>query len=120
MNILLELNSHCIGIKMCCASCMHKGISNEGLRVCKPFRKYVFKTNLCEYWQMDRKLNKAAGRPGGKIKKKDYLKYVARIRALESQRIGEAEAQGITISMLNIKTIRNKYIQQHGEIYMEF
>ena len=119
MKVQLELNSHYIGIKVCCASCAHKCVSNEGLQICKPFRKYVYRTNSCEFWLMNRKLDKAGAR-WGKIKKKEYLKYVAKIRALESQRIEEAEAKGITLCMLKTKTIRKKYEKLYGEIYMEF
>lgn len=119
MELNVELNDQFIGIKKCCASCRLKCITSDGLRFCNGHKKYVYKTNLCEHWEMAAPLNKV-GRSMGKIKDADYLKYVAKIRILEGQRIEAAEAKGMILKELKTKTIRKKYQQIHGEIIMKF
>jgi hypothetical protein len=54
------------------------------------------------------------------MKSNDYLKYVSRIRALENQRIEEAEAKGYPLAMLKNETIQKRYKRLYGEIIMEF
>ena len=114
-----ELNCHYIAIKKCCASCQHRFVTDEGFRICRKHRKYVYKTNCCNCWLMNRKLNKSGAR-WGQMKSNDYLKYVSRIRAIESQRIEEAEAKGYPLAMLKIETIQKMYRKLYGEIFMEF
>ena len=119
MDLNVVLNCHYIGIKKCCGSCMHKRVTDEGLRLCRHHRKYVYKTNCCEYWSMDRRLDRP-GAKWGQQKSHDYIQFVARIRALESQRIEEAEAKGVTLAMLKIETIQKRYKKLYGDIFMDF
>ncbi len=119
MEIYKVLNTHGMGIKKCCGSCMFKIIDDDGLRFCKKCSKYVYKTNSCQFWWMHRRLDRPVVR-WGKIKNRDYLKYVARIRILENQRISEAEAKGITLTMLKIETIQKRYKKLYGDIFMDF
>ena len=114
-----ELNCHYIAIKKCCASCQHRFVTDEGFRICRKHRKYVYKTNCCDCWRMNRKLNRSGAR-WGQMKNSDYLKFVARIRALENQRIEEAEAKGYPLAMLKNETIRRMYAKLYGEFFMEF
>ena len=119
MEIYKVLNIRGMGIKRCCGSCQHRFVTDEGLRICKMHRKFVYKTNCCQFWRMNRRLDRPVVR-WGKIKNRDYLKYVARIRILENQRISEAEAKGFTLAMLKIETIQKRYKKLYGEMFMEF
>ena len=119
MEIYAVLNTHGMGIKMCCGSCMFKLVRDEGLRYCKKRGKYVYKTNCCQNWRMDRRLDKHVVR-WGKLKSSEYLKYVAKIRIMENQRIREAEAKGFTLTMLKIETIQKRYKKLYGDIFMDF
>lgn len=119
MEIYAVLNTQGMGIKKCCGSCMHKRVTDEGLRLCRKHRMYVYKTNCCKDWRMDRRLDRPVVR-WGKLKSSEYLKYVAKIRIMENQRIREAEAKGITLTMLKIETIQIRYKKLHGDIFMNF
>ena len=119
MEIYAVLNTQGIGIKKCCGSCMHKRVTDEGLRLCRKHRMYVYKTNCCKDWRMDRRLDKHVVR-WGKLKSSEYLKYVAKIRIMENQRIKEAEAKGFTLTMLKIETIQKRYKKLYGDIFMDF
>ena len=119
MEIYAVLNTQGMGIKKCCGSCMHKRVTDEGLRLCRKHRMYVYKTNCCKDWRMDRRLDRPVVR-WGKLKSSEYLKYVAKIRIVENQRIREAEAKGFTLTMLKIETIQKKYKKLHGDIFMDF
>ena len=98
---------------------MHKRVTDEGLRLCRKHRMYVYKTNCCKDWRMDRRLDKHVVR-WGKLKSSEYLKYVAKIRIMENQRIREAEAKGFTLTMLKIETIQKRYKKLYGDIFMDF
>lgn len=119
MEIYAVLNTQGMGIKKCCGSCMHKRVTDEGLRLCRKHRMYVYKTNCCKDWRMERRLDRPVVR-WGKLKSSEYLKYVAKIRIMENQRIREAEAKGFTLTMLKIETIQKKYKKLHGDIFMDF
>ena len=119
MEIYAVLNTQGMGIKKCCGSCMHKRVTDEGLRLCRKHRMYVYKTNSCKDWRMDRRLDRPVVR-WGKLKSSEYLKYVAKIRIVENQRIREAEAKGITLTMLKIETIQKRYKKLYGDIFMDF
>ena len=119
MKIYAVLNTQGMGIKKCCGSCMHKRVTDEGLRLCRKHRMYVYKTNCCKDWRMDRRLDKHVVR-WGKLKSSEYLKYVAKIRIMENQRIREAEAKGFTLTMLKIETIQKRYKKLYGDIFMDF
>ena len=119
MEIYAVLNTQGMGIKKCCGSCMHKRVTDEGLRLCRKHRMYVYKTNCCKDWRMDRRLDRPVVR-WGKLKSSEYLKYVAKIRIMENQRIREAEAKGVTLAMLKIETIQKRYKKLRGDIFMEF
>jgi hypothetical protein len=119
MEIYAVLNTQGMGIKKCCGSCMHKRVTDEGLRLCRKHRMYVYKTNCCKDWRMDRRLDRPVVR-WGKLKSSEYLKYVAKIRIMENQRIREAEAKGFTLTMLKIETIQKRYKKLHGDIFMNF
>lgn len=114
-----ELNCHYIAIKKCCASCQQRIVTIDGLRICRKHGKFVYKTNCCDCWRMNRKLNKSGAR-WGQMKNSDYLKFVARIRALENQRIEEAEAKGYPLAMLKNETIRRMYSKLYGEVFINF
>ena len=119
MEIYAVLNTQGMGIKKCCGSCMHKRVTDEGLRLCRKHRMYVYKTNCCKDWRMDRRLDRPVVR-WGKLKSSEYLKYVAKIRIMENQRIREAEAKGITLTMLKIETIRRMYSKLYGMVFINF
>ena len=111
-------NCHFIGVKACCASCCHRMINDDGFRVCTKKKRFVYKTNCCDSWKLSRGLNRPRAR-WGKVKNPDYLKYMARIRAMENARIVEAEEKGMYLEMLSAETIRRTFEKVHGEIYRE-
>lgn len=69
------LNSHYVKIKKCCASCQHKKIRDQRMRVCGAGKGIVRHYETCELYTMDPALDNA-GKGGGDVKKKQYIYYV--------------------------------------------
>ena len=70
-------NKYCISIVKCCASCKHKGYSNdERFRNCGKGLGKHRPDYLCrDCWEMSEKLENA-GKGGGQVKKPSYIQYV--------------------------------------------
>lgn len=72
-------NQHGTAIVMCCASCrFNKGISNstKERRICGLDSDEVLPFQLCSQWEMNPVLNNA-GNGDGRVKRKEYIKFVA-------------------------------------------
>ena len=70
-------NEHGVKVKRCCASCLHKEITNEGARVCALMVLKVEQKFKCKQWQMSDGL-KNAGKGGGVVKDKDTKEIIIR------------------------------------------
>ena len=62
------MNVHHIEVKVCCASCQHKEVENDGSRVCQEMELKVTQGFVCPKWQMSDGVENA-GMSGGVIKK---------------------------------------------------
>lgn len=100
-------NGYGVNIVMCCASCAHKVFDKGGLRVCTKGEGTVRTSYLCSDWVLSPKLDNA-GKGGGKVKKKDYLKFV-----LNYPRPKPKEG------FVTLSEIREVYEKLYGQIYME-
>ena len=119
-------NSHGIEIKKCCASCKHKDLTRLlSARFCSLHQKKVKPREGCKQWEMSEQMQ-AAGLSGGKVKKKEYLKYVMEVREDERLRVGEqssgmslADQLKIQIPHKSISQIRREFEAKNGSIYVE-
>ena len=70
-------NEYFVKVKRCCASCLHKEITNEGARVCALMELKVEQMFRCKKWQMSKGLENA-GKSGGVVKDKETKEVVIR------------------------------------------
>lgn len=112
-------NSCGIGIRKCCASCIHKCLSSTSARTCALLGKKeeVDQLHVCDHWQMEPSFDYAGGSQG-RVKKKDFLVFVMLRRRTETQSI----ELGIISEeeRLSIEDLREEYISQNGNIYYNF
>ena len=110
-------NGYGIAIPKRCATCAHKGQTRlMTRRQCLEHEKEVKPKNVCSLWSMCDQM-KAAGRGGGRIKRIEYLKYLASVRETESM----ALQNGLTIQPKPVAEIRSEFEQEHGcSIYINF
>ena len=114
-SIILMRNSHGIEIKKCCASCKHKDLTRLlSARFCSLHQKKVKPREGCKQWEMSEQMQ-AAGLSGGKVKKKEYLKYVLDVREDESL----ADQLKIQFPHKSISQIRREFEAKNGSIYVE-
>ena len=73
-------------VKKCCASCQHRGIDNEGTRVCALMNIVVKPNFCCTNWNLREGLDRA-GMWRGTIKKREYLIYAMMVRREEDYAI---------------------------------
>lgn len=108
-------NSHGIEIEMCCASCRFKDLTRlMTARFCTEHQKGVKPDDCCKQWVMSEQME-AAGRGGGKVKRKAYLKFVLEVREEESL----ADQRGLHIVHKTIDQIRREFEEKNGSIYIE-
>jgi len=69
-------NGFGVSIVVCCASCMFKEFKSEKERLCTLIRKPTHPSEYCNSWRMDPHLENA-GKGDGRIRKKEWLEYVA-------------------------------------------
>ena len=110
-------NGYGIAIPKRCATCAHKGQTRlMTRRQCLVHEREVKPKNVCSLWSMCDQM-KAAGRGGGRIKRTEYLKYLASVRETEST----ALQNGLTIKPKPIDVIRSEFEKEHGcSIYINF
>ena len=75
-------NAQGIKVKRCCLSCTHKFYDSRGRRLCDLCQIPVGVKDGCDRWEMHAALKQAGLRPG-KVKRKDYLRFVQKIRSEE-------------------------------------
>ena len=108
-------NSHGIEVKECCASCRYKDLTRlMTSRYCAQHHKGVKPKGCCKQWAISEQLE-AAGRGGGKVKRKAYLKFVLTSREDELT----AEQLGIRFPHKSIDQIREEFEKNHGSIFVE-
>ncbi|MBR1502503.1 MAG: hypothetical protein IJ618_01305 [Prevotella sp.] len=107
-------NDFGIGVKKCCMSCAHKDCTRlHGTRYCQEHHKDVGRWEVCNRWQMSRAMQ-MAGNGDGRIKRREYLAYLASVREEEEA----ARQLGLTIPSKSVETIRSEFEQEHGSIYI--
>ena len=118
-------NSHGIEIKKCCASCRFKDLTRlMTARFCTQHHKSVKPKGCCKQWAISEQLE-AAGRGGGQVKRRAYLRYLLEVRADERLRVGErssgmrlADQLGIHAPHKSIDQIRQEFEKNHGSIFL--
>lgn len=110
------INSHGVEIKACCASCRFKDLTRlMTSRFCTQHHQSVKPDERCGQWALSDQLA-AAGSGGGKVKRREYLRYVLEVRADESL----AAQLGIRTPQKTIDQIRQEFENKNGAIYFEF
>ena len=100
-------NRHGIRIKRGCYSCRHqKFCDSEKTRFCKMDKQEHPRCHLCEHWKMKPSLQKA-GNSGGRVKRHEYLDFIAAMRAQE----GDEESR-------DVASIRAEFERLFGSIYV--
>ena len=108
-------NKNGIEVKECCASCAYKDLTRlMTARLCTQHHKSVKPAEWCEQWALSEQLE-AAGSSGGKVKRKEYLKYVLEVRDEESL----ANQLGISKPQKTIDQIRQEFEKNNGSIFVE-
>ena len=107
-------NSHGIEVKECCASCRFKDLTRlMTARFCTQHHKSVKPKGCCKQWAISEQLE-AAGRGGGQVKRKAYLRYVIAVREEEAL----AEQRGLKLVRKSIDQIRQEFEKNHGSIFL--
>lgn len=102
-------------VKKCCASCEYKDVDKDGNRVCRLMQILRNAKDKCPNWEMSQGLRNA-GKPYGRVKSKQYLRYVLSMREQESLAIQEGRLQ--EIDRASLEDIREKYREQYGSIFL--
>ena len=105
-------NTFGIKVKMCCASCKRRILSEKG-RFCGLSDVPVSGSHSCQQWEMNRRLENA-GMSGGRIKSWRYLTYY---REGWIRQRKDFFARRIKPSA---KDFRKEYEKEHGSIYVNF
>ena len=116
IQIMYEYNEHGIRVMKCCRSCAHKDLTRAlSLRSCGKLHKDVGPTEVCQHWAMSEQL-KRAGRSQGRVKRKEYLMWLAAERDKEKL----VSQMGQKVAGKSIAQIRAEFEQEHGSIYLDF
>jgi hypothetical protein len=108
-------NDRGVKVKKCCASCEYKDIDKDGNHVCRLMQILRNAKDKCPNWEMSQGLRNA-GKPYGRVKSKQYLRYVLSMREQESLAIQEGRLQ--EIDRASLEDIREKYREQYGSIFL--
>jgi len=110
---LITVNRFGVSITQCCASCAFKELTDVvSERTCTKRSKTVSPHTVCCHWQMSANL-KMAGLGNGKIKCKEYLKYLKSER--EDERL--ARQLGLKITPKPIAEIKAAFEAKYVSIY---
>ena len=86
--IKIVRNAQGFRVRVCCGSCKHKEIVNDGTRTCLRTRLGVEQFGACRRWEMSDGLM-GVGREQGKVKSLPYLTFVFQTRMQEQEAIGQ-------------------------------
>lgn len=104
-------NAQGIKVKQCCASCSHKFYDEDGHRCCDLLQMKVAQKDGCKEWQMREALQQMGRRPG-RVKRKDYLKFVLKVRLEEIELLEQGR-----ITLKECKTVEALRKEFGNEIY---
>ena len=105
------LNQHGIVIKKCCASCQHKGIENDGTRICQLMQLKVQQKFKCPKWQPAESFAQA-GSSKGKVKRREYLMFVFETRMQEQEAI--AAGKMLPTEVATLDSLRKRFEEMTG------
>ncbi len=63
-------NQYHIEIKACCASCQHREVDEEGIRLCEKAGLVVEQKFKCSLWELNEGLNNVGHQTGGVVRLK--------------------------------------------------
>ena len=112
----IVMNAHHIEIKVCCASCGYKQVSNAGVRMCRLLRERVPSSHFCADYELSRGMQNA-GLRDGLVKRKEYLDFV-RMTLLDELREVMA-GQRLSSQRTTLDDLRSQWEKAHGSIYVE-
>ena len=104
-------NGH--GIKVCkiCASCQHKGIENDGTRICQLMQLKVQQKFKCPKWQPAESFAQA-GSSKGKVKRREYLMFVFETRMQEREKLDQELISAEEVATLD--SLRKRFEEETG------
>lgn len=108
-------NDRGVKVKKCCASCEYRDIDKDGNRVCRLMEIIRNAKDKCPSWEMSHGLRNA-GKPYGRVKSKQYLRFV--LDTIEMENIAIEEGRLQEIDRASIEDIRERYREQHGSKYL--
>lgn len=107
-------NAQGIKVKRCCLSCTHKFYDSIGRRLCDLCQIPVGVKDGCDRWEMHAALKQAGLRPG-KVKRKDYLRFVLKVRSEEKRllELGQIKLK----ECLSLKQLRTDFGKKIYELF---
>ena len=106
-------NKFHIMVRKCCQSCAFKDLTRcAQSRFCIKQEIKVKKEHVCVNWEMNIQ-QRMAGYPRGRVKCREYLKYVMAVREDEALAIENGEA----VIPKTIKQLRTEFLKNHGNIH---
>ena len=106
-------NQHGIEIKMCCASCQHKCLTDMAERKCEMTGKRVRANHKCDDWELSEKLE-MLGCEQGKVQRRAYQLTLLEVRASESL----AMMRGQTVTPKPLEDIQMEFETEHGSRFL--
>ncbi len=109
-------NKFGVTVRKCCASCKYKEVTRAvTVRHCVKKDKDIEQpcVSVCSCWSMSDGL-RMAGMACGRVKSREYLLYLASLREEEAK----AEAQGMAVEHEDVETVRARFEQRYGTIYI--
>lgn len=107
-------NKHGVRIARCCMTCAYKVITEQNkLRFCMLDQLTHRRCHMCHDWQMSAQMQ-GAGTSGGRIKRREYLKFLATTRCEEQW----AMENGEEIEPKSIEEIRKEFENLYGSIFL--
>ena len=104
-------NTQGIKVKRCCLSCTHKFYDSRGRRLCDLCQLHVGVKDGCDHWEMHTVLKQAGLRPS-KVKRRDYLRFVLKVRSEEKKLLEERQ-----ITLKECKTVEQLRTEFGKNIY---
>jgi len=98
-------------VRKCCGTCAKRILGYKGHISCKKDNMYINDMDLCEDWVMSRAKRRHINKPG-KVKSKDYLMFVQRIRLQEVKDIEEGKMK--LKDMASNPSLRKRYEAETG------
>jgi len=107
-------NTQGIKVKRCCASCKYKCYDDNGKRFCSIMQLPVEQKSLCTRWVMANELQKMGHNPG-KVKSREYLRFVQKVRSEEMVAIEEGRMT--KRQCLTVEQLREEFRKAGGSVY---